>query len=189
MKNLKITRFPEADLLVFKKLINTKLEKIQRQLDTLDTQLAETSANKGNNSDWVDDSSSSTNLQLLDTMAHRLRKHHRDLKYALLRIQNKSYGICSVTGKLIDKKRLLAVPTTTKSVAVKTAKKGKIPKRNPRFTAFRKSANPKIISRVISKKDSATKNTPQPPKKDDWTETDNLLENVEDLNLNKEMEE
>lgn len=188
MEDLKIIRYPEADLLAFKEVIDTKLAKVQKQLDSLDAQLTETSANKGNQSDWVDDSSNSSNLQLLDTMAHRLRKHHRDLKNALLRIQNKSYGICSVTGKLIDKKRLMAVPTTTKSVAVKTAKKDIPPRRrNRRLNEVAKATSPKIISRIISKNDTPKKN--EKSVNDDWTETDNLIENVEALDLNEEMEE
>ena len=188
MKDLKIIRYSEADLLTFKEVIDTKLTKVQKQLDSLDAQLTETSANKGNQSDWVDDSSNSSNLQLLDTMAHRLRKHHRDLKNALLRIQNKSYGICSVTGKLIDKKRLMAVPTTTKSVAVKTAKKDISPRRrNRRPNVIAKATSPKIISRVISKNDAPKKTTKSV--EDDWTATDNLLDNIETLDLNEEMEE
>ncbi len=190
MKDLKIIRYPEADLLSFKKIIETKLTKVQKQLDSLDAQLAESSANKGNQSDWVDDSSSSSNLQLLDTMAHRLRKHHRDLKNALLRIQNKSYGICSVTGKLIDKKRLMAVPTTTKSVAAKTAKKEIPPRRrNRRPNIITKAASPKIISRVISKNITSKNDETQSSMGDDWSETDSLLENVETLDLNEELEE
>jgi len=73
MKNRKIIRYSEADLCSFKKVIDNKIEKVQKQLDSLDAQLSETSANKGNQSDWVDDSSNSANLQLLDTMAHRFR--------------------------------------------------------------------------------------------------------------------
>ena len=183
MKDLKIIRYPEADLLIFKKHIEAKIDKVQNQLGSLDAQLIEASSNN-TQSDWVDDSSSSSNLQLLDTMAHRLRKHHRDLKNALLRIQNKSYGICAVTGELIDKKRLMAVPTTTKSVAVKIAKKEIKPKRNRRPSVIEKT----IISKVISKNNTLKKDTP-PVIKDTWAETDNLLEGVEALDLNEEMEE
>lgn len=189
MKDLEIIRYSETDLLTFKKVIDTKLTKVQKQLVSLDAQLTEASANNGNQSDWVDDSSNSSHLQLLDTMAHRLRKHHRDLKNALLRIQNKSYGICAVTGKLIDKKRLMAVPTTTKSVAVKTAKKIHPRRRNRRPNVIAKTASPKIISRVVSKNDTPKNSEAKPSMEDDWEKTDNLLENIETLNLNKEMEE
>jgi len=57
MKDLKIIRYPEADLLVFKKHIEAKIDKVQNQLDSLDAQLIEASSNN-NQSDWVDDSSS-----------------------------------------------------------------------------------------------------------------------------------
>lgn len=51
--------------------------------------------------------------------ATRLEKFIRDLKNALIRIENKTYGICRVTGKLIDKERLKAVPHATLSIEAK----------------------------------------------------------------------
>ncbi|MBK9488377.1 MAG: hypothetical protein IPO07_05990 [Haliscomenobacter sp.] len=58
---------------------------------------------------------------MLNNMAIRQRMYIQDLENALVRIKNKTYGICSLTGQLIDKRRLLAVPTTTKSLAAKVA--------------------------------------------------------------------
>ena len=51
--------------------------------------------------------------------ATRLEKFIRDLKNALIRIENKTYGVCRVTGKLIDKERLKAVPHATLSIEAK----------------------------------------------------------------------
>ena len=108
MENLQSIRYSAADLAIFKKVIDKKLAKAERQLASLDAQLKETTLNKGSQSDWVEDSSSSANLQLLDTMANRLRKHTVDLKNALLRIHNKSYGICSLTGSTHRQKKIIS---------------------------------------------------------------------------------
>ncbi|MBK6931657.1 MAG: TraR/DksA family transcriptional regulator [Saprospirales bacterium] len=66
--------------------------------------------------DWYDDSTAHTDLELLQRMALRQQRHIQDLRNALLRIQNKTYGICIVTGQLIDKSRLRLVPHATKSI-------------------------------------------------------------------------
>ncbi|MEM6317880.1 MAG: hypothetical protein AAF960_09425 [Bacteroidota bacterium] len=190
MENYQSQRYSEADLTEFKAVIDRKLAKAERQLATLDAQLQENNDNQGSHSDWADDSSSSTNLQMLDTMANRLRKHIIDLKNALLRIHSKSYGICSISGVLIDKKRLLAVPTTTKSVAVKintsTKKRRTVPLQQPPFS---KPKIPTIISKVVRKKET----TPQPStnvrQDDQWAKADDLLKNVEQLDLSEEMED
>ena len=188
MENLQSIRYSETDLAIFKVAVNKKLAKAERQLASLDAQLRETTLNKGSQSDWVEDSSSSANLQLLDTMANRLRKHVVDLKNALLRIHNKSYGICSLTGQLIDKKRLLAVPTTTKGVVAKTAN-NKRNLRQPFRSSISKRKSPKIISRVVKKNESAGAKLNKPDLPSGWDETDQLLKNVEKLDLKKELEE
>ncbi len=189
MENHQSIRYSEADLAIFKKAVNKKLTKAERQLASLDAQLKETTLNKGSQSDWVEDSSSSASLQLLDTIANRLRKHVVDLKNALLRIHNKSYGICSLTGQLIDKKRLLAVPTTTKGVAAKTANN----KRNlkqPFRSSITKKKSPKIISRIVQKEAPPRAKINKPDLPEGWNnETDDLLKNVELLDLKKELEE
>lgn len=188
MENLQSIRYSENDLVIFKTAVAKKLAKAERQLASLDAQLKEMTLNKGSQSDWVEDSSTSANLQILDTMANRLRKHVVDLKNALLRIHSKSYGICSLTGQLIDKKRLLAVPTTTKGVVAKTANN----KRNLR-QSFRSSMtqrkSSKIISRVVKRKEAVTLKLNKPDLPEGWEETDYLLKNVEKLDLKKEFEE
>ena len=69
--------------------------------------------------DWFDDSSIHTEIEFLTKMAERQRQFVQNLELALVRIKNKSYGICSVTGELIDKQRLLLVPHATESVKAK----------------------------------------------------------------------
>lgn len=121
-KNKDIVRYSDADLAEFKVLIEEKLKQSQQQLEDLKQQIIETSENTGDDygGDWVDDSSNSSNIEMLNTMAIRQQKYVQELSNALMRIQNKVYGICIMTGELIDKRRLMAVPTTTKSVVAKT---------------------------------------------------------------------
>jgi RNA polymerase-binding transcription factor DksA len=116
------TRYSDDDLKEFKDLIESKLEKAREQYHSLKDQLKDITEN--NNDDFAKDitdfSSIQSELEMLNNMANHQRKYIQDLENALIRINNKSYGICIVTGELIDKKRLLAVPTTTKSVSAKT---------------------------------------------------------------------
>jgi RNA polymerase-binding transcription factor DksA len=116
------TRYSDEDLKEFKVVIESKLSKANEQYVSLREQLKDITEN--NNDDFAKDitdfSSIQTEIEMLNNMANHQRKYIQDLENALIRINNKSYGICIVTGELIDKKRLLAVPTTTKSVTAKT---------------------------------------------------------------------
>jgi RNA polymerase-binding transcription factor DksA len=116
------SRYSDEELKEFKDLIDAKLEKAHHQYQSLKEQLKDVTEN--NNDDYAKDitdfSSIQTEVEMLNNMANHQRKYIQDLENALIRINNKSYGICVVTGELIDKKRLLAVPNTTKSVTAKT---------------------------------------------------------------------
>lgn len=116
------SRYSDEDLLEFRSIVENKLEKAKEQYTSLKEQLKDITEN--NNDDFAKDitdfSSIQTEVEMLNNMANHQRKYIQDLENALIRINNKSYGICIVTGELIDKKRLLAVPTTTKSVLAKT---------------------------------------------------------------------
>lgn len=116
------TRYSDDDLKEFKDLLDSKLEKARSQYMSLKEQLKDITEN--NNDDFAKDitdfSSIQSEIEMLNNMANHQRKYIQDLENALIRINNKSYGICVVTGELIDKKRLMAVPTTTKSVTAKT---------------------------------------------------------------------
>ena len=168
-------RYSEADLAEFKAHVEKKLAKAERQLANLDEQLTDAAETKGSQGDWMDDSSNSNDIDMLQMMANRQRKHILDLQNALQRIHNKSYGICVISGELIDKRRLLAVPTTTKSLAAKMGKA--IPeKKQGRPQPKPSTGGPKIISRVISKpkpKVETTKN---------WEDEDDL-----DLEMDDDM--
>jgi RNA polymerase-binding protein DksA len=114
-------RYSDDKLEFFKSIIEKKLTEALLQLENLQEQILEISENTDDEfgTDWMDDSSTSGNLEMLNNMAIRQRKFIRDLENALVRIKNKTYGICTTTGELIPEERLKAVPTTTKSILAK----------------------------------------------------------------------
>lgn len=156
-------RYSDTELDEFRVLIEKKLETANQELEYLQEQILEITENSGDDhgGDWMDDSSTNNDIEFLNNMAIRQRKYIQDLENALIRIRNKSYGICSVTGQLIEKRRLLAVPTATKSVEAKTAESVEAPKRPaeklqiPLEQSEKKEklppATPKIITKVIRK--------------------------------------
>ncbi|MGC6480231.1 MAG: TraR/DksA family transcriptional regulator [Flavobacteriaceae bacterium] len=120
-------RYSDADLEEFRVLIEDKILKAKADLDLLKSSYM----NDGNNG--TDDTSptfkafeegSETMSKEANTqLALRQEKFIRDLKNALVRIENKTYGICRVTGKLINKKRLFLVPHATLSIEAKNMQK------------------------------------------------------------------
>lgn len=121
-QDLKV-RYSDKDLSEFKELIEEKIVKAKSHLDLLKSSYM----NDGNNG--TDDTSptfkafeegSETMSKEANTqLAIRQEKFIRDLKNALLRIENKTFGICRVTGKLIAKERLVLVPHATLSIEAK----------------------------------------------------------------------
>lgn len=169
-----INRYSETDLAEFKARIDKDIAKAERRLSSLEEQLADATESKDNEGDWMDGSSNSNDIEMLEMMAARQKKHLYDLQNALQRIYNKSYGICVVTGELIDKRRLMAVLTTTKSLAAKVGNGGLAVKKPFRPEAKPKAGKtPKIISRIISK--------PNPtPKPKVWEDEEDLDLELED---------
>ncbi|MBD8017170.1 MULTISPECIES: TraR/DksA family transcriptional regulator [Kaistella] len=116
-------RYSDADLQEFKELIQQKIEKAERDLMLI----RESFINDQNNG--TDDTSptfkafeegaETLSKEQNAILAGRQEKFVRDLKNALVRIENKTYGICRVTGKLIGKDRLRAVPHATLSIEAK----------------------------------------------------------------------
>ena len=117
-------RYSDEDLQEFKTLIEGKLEKAYEEVKSLKEQMAEVHENNSNgqSGDWTDESSNQSQIELLNNMLSRQQIFIRNLEQALMRIKNKTYGICSVSGHLIDKERLRLVPHATKSVEVKNAR-------------------------------------------------------------------
>lgn len=116
-----VIKYSDADLEEFRQLILKKMERSLEQLELLQNQIYEVTENGDGDygQDMMDDSNTNTDVEMLNSLAIHQRKYIRELENALSRIRHKTYGICEVTGELIDKKRLLAVPTTTKSLAAK----------------------------------------------------------------------
>jgi len=151
MTSITINRYADVDLIEFKTAIDKDLTKSEKQLANLEEQLLDAAESNDDQGDYVDGSANQADLEMLQTMANRQRKHILDLRNALLRVQNKSYGICIVTGELIDKRRLLAVPTTSRSLAAKVNPPSE---KKPFISAVKPpvaGAPNKIFSRIISK--------------------------------------
>ena len=127
MKKNEINRYPDKDLEKFRMLIEEKISKAQNDLELIRSAYM----NDGNNG--TDDTSptfkafeegSETMSKEANTqLAIRQEKFIRDLKNALIRIENKTYGVCRVTGKLINAKRLQLVPHATLSIEAKNMQK------------------------------------------------------------------
>lgn len=116
-------RYSDRDLVEFKELINQKLTLAREELANLINQMQNPSMNAGDDSDnsykTLEDGSSTAEKEYVSQLASRQKKFIENLEMALIRIENKTYGICRVTGKLISKERLRAVPHTTLSMEAK----------------------------------------------------------------------
>ncbi len=117
------TKFSDAELAEFKAIILKKIEKAEQDLDLLREQFAN---DKNNGTDDTspqfksfEEGSSVMSKERNSQLATRQDKFIRDLKNALIRIENKTYVICRVTGKLIDAERLKLVPHATLSMEAK----------------------------------------------------------------------
>ena len=182
-------RYSDEELAAFKEIIDKRLEKTRNQLRSIEDQLKEITENTEDEGvDWMDDSSTTSGVEMLNTMASRQRLYLKELEKALVRIRNKSYGICVVTGNLIDKRRLMAVPTTTKSLIAKQPKLKKKPRIPPSAKLEKKkeqdkSTSPKVITKVIKKA------RPEIEKQPKRLSRDFLNEEEEDLDILKSLNE
>lgn len=121
------TRYSDEELAEFKELILSKLAVAREEYETMMGTLMNTDNN------GVDDTSATykaleegANTQTkeeLSMLAARQQKFIKGLEAALIRIENKTYGICRETGKLIPKERLRLVPHATLSIEAKNMKK------------------------------------------------------------------
>ena len=116
------TRYGDKELREFEEIINKKLEKSERELSFYLSQLTEMADNPDSKVKGLDDGIGTAENEKLTTLAARLRKHMQHLENAKIRIKNNVYGICRVTGKLISKERLRAVPHATLSIEAKQQK-------------------------------------------------------------------
>ncbi len=144
-------RYSDDALQAFKAHIEQKLGYAKDDYAFVSEQIKDQTESIESEGDWMDSSSSTTDLELLYLMANRQRKHINDLERALIRIEHKTYGICAVTGELIDKKRLLAVPATSKSLAAKLGEIAPKETEEEKPKKVKTKQEPLIISRVIKK--------------------------------------
>ncbi len=188
-----VNRYSDEDLQEFKALIESKLLVAREELNFMRDQILELNENSGDQQggDWFDDSNIHNELEMLNNMVIRQQQFVRNLENALIRIQNKTYGICSVTGQLIEKKRLLLVPHATKSMEAKEEKTQQQPLIEKRddldeVKKVTESKVPRIIDRVIKK--TSIKPQSAKPKVDDdddfaWddiVDDDIALDSIED---------
>jgi RNA polymerase-binding protein DksA len=117
-----IIRYSDADLAEFRELIEKKLKKAREELTFYQEQIKNTGEGE-NNFNNLEDGSITLERESMNQLASRLVKHIGHLENALIRIENKTYGICRETGKLIPKERLKAVPHATLCVEAKEKKK------------------------------------------------------------------
>ena len=123
MTQLNKNRFNDKELLEFKTLIKSKIIKAKEQLEFIE------SADRNDSNNGTDDTSPTfkafdegsevMSKETSSQLAIRQEKFIRDLNNALIRIENKTYGVCRVTGKLINPERLKLVPHATLSIEAK----------------------------------------------------------------------
>lgn len=118
-----IVRYSDSELNEFRELIQRKLESAKKELTYLQGLITRKDEMGGDNDDarymTMEDGSMSMEREQLSQMASRQITFIDHLEKALMRIENKTYGICRVTGRLIDKARLRAVPHATLSIEAK----------------------------------------------------------------------
>lgn len=116
-------RYSDEELLEFKELILEKLETARGEFESLRATLLGTESNGDDDTSptlkHVEEPTEFLSKSELGSLCERQRKFIEKLENALLRIENKTYGICRVTGKLIPKERLRAVPHATLSIEAK----------------------------------------------------------------------
>ena len=122
-------RYSDKDWVEFKTLIQDKITSAKRDLKRLRDSITQGAGN-GTSDTYsafkaFEEGSETLSKESNSILAQRQEKFIRDLNNALIRIENKTYGICRVTGKLIKKERLKLVPHATLSIEAKMQKNNK----------------------------------------------------------------
>lgn len=120
-------RYSDEELEEFRTIINEKLRLARRDFDSMMKQIMNADGNDVDDTSptykALEEGSSTQSKEELVQMANRQQKFIQGLEAALVRIENKTYGVDRITGELIPKERLRAVPHATLSVASKNARK------------------------------------------------------------------
>lgn len=118
-------RYSDKDLAEFKALIESKVQAAKIDLDDLRGSLSHKDDNGTDDTShsfkMMEEGAATLSREEVSQLAGRQEKFLKSLENALIRISNKSYGVCRVTGKLIRKERLMAVPHATLSIEAKNA--------------------------------------------------------------------
>jgi len=116
-------RYSDADLAEFKEIILNKMEKAKIDLELIKSAYMNDLNNGTDDTSLTfkafEEGSETMSKEANSQLAIRQEKFIRDLKNALFRVENKTYGVCKVTGKLISKERLRVVPHATMSIEAK----------------------------------------------------------------------
>jgi DnaK suppressor protein len=117
------TRYADSELQEFKDLILEKLRVAKEELGLLTQSLSNPNTNGTDDTagtyKTLEDGSATLEKESINQLASRQKKFIENLESALIRIENKTYGVCRETGKLIPKERLRAVPHATLSMEAK----------------------------------------------------------------------
>ena len=116
-------KYSDADLAEFKEIILRKIEKAKADMDLIKSAYLNDLNNGTDDTSPTfkafEEGSETISKEANSQLATRQEKFIRDLKNALFRVENKTYGVCKVTGKLISKERLKIVPHATMSIEAK----------------------------------------------------------------------
>ncbi|GAB2703120.1 TraR/DksA C4-type zinc finger protein [Mucilaginibacter koreensis] len=117
------TRYSDSELQEFKDIILEKIRVAREELNALASSLSSPNLNGTDDTagtyKTLEDGSATLEKEQINQLAARQKKFIEQLEAALVRIENKTYGVCRETGKLIQKERLRAVPHTTLSMEAK----------------------------------------------------------------------
>lgn len=117
------TRYTDEELAEFKEIILNKLEKAQKDYELLKAAITHSESNDTEDTSptfkVLEEGATTLSREEAGNLAQRQLKFIQHLKAALIRIENKTYGVCRQTGKLISKERLRAVPHATLSIEAK----------------------------------------------------------------------
>ncbi len=121
------TRYSDAELAEFKAIIMQKLEKAKKDYELLKSTITQSESNDTQDTSptfkVLEEGAATLSKEESGKLAQRQQKFIQHLNAALVRIENKSYGICRETGELISKERLKAVPHATLSIDAKQRQK------------------------------------------------------------------
>jgi RNA polymerase-binding transcription factor DksA len=121
------TRYSDEELAEFKEIILQKLDKARRDYEILKSAITMDESNDTEDTSptfkVLEEGASTLSKEEAGRLAQRQLKFIQHLEAALVRIENKTYGICRETGKLISKERLRAVPHATLSIEAKNSQR------------------------------------------------------------------